>query len=67
MKLTLNSTNNSLLNFQNLFNKSLNSINNKNEYKGKNEKTEKENVKKRNYCSISAIKKKSYKIRLGKK
>ena len=61
MKLTFNNTNNSLLDFQNVCNKSLN---NKKEY---NDKNEKEYVKKKNYNSISEIKKKKYKIKIGKK
>ena len=71
MKLTLNSTNTSLLNFQNLFNKSFNSINNKyenkskNKQKGKSEKEEK-SIKKK-YSTSFIIKKKNDKIKIRKK
>ena len=71
MKLTLNSTNTSLLNFQNLFNKSFNSINNKyenkskNKQKGKSEKEEK-SIKKK-YSTSFIIKKKNNKIKIRKK
>ena len=63
MKLTINS-NSTLYTFQNLFNKTFNSFNDNNNKFGGKEKKER-NYSKNN--SISTIKKKSYKIKIGNK